>query len=191
MIELNIETISIILACGSVIVGVASIVSKNRRDVDTRKANLYMSLNRWGFSQQYMKYLIEVNFKEKWRTWAEYEDRYGLGEDPEEEAKVYEVMGFCQTLGILVNEGMLDPKLIFRHFGPNIIMIWQRLEPIITGWEKTYGYSAYHDFKNLFNVMNDLLNKELKGKPAKHVIESLKEEEKFIQKYREEKQKDQ
>lgn len=88
MIELNIETISIILACGSIIIGVASVVDKNRREIKTRQANILMQINQYLTSTHYQKNWMEVMWFEKWSTFQEYEARYGLGEHLEESVKV-------------------------------------------------------------------------------------------------------
>nr|ADQ54405.1 hypothetical protein E37-7F_22 [uncultured marine crenarchaeote E37-7F] len=167
MIELNIETISIILACGSIIVGVASVVDKNRREIKTREANLFMQ-SRPNATKEGLKSLQEVMIRQDWTTWDEYKEKYSSKVNPEAAAEVVYITGVFQTWGVLVREKLIDPKLIYRTFPRAPIRYWERLKPYVMGVRELYGNPHEFDaFEWLDNKMKEMLKEEGKGELIK------------------------
>ena len=187
VLELNIETISIVIACVSVVVGVASVVDKNRREIKTREANLFMQINQYLNNPKYVQNWNEVLWGEKWKTWEEYEARYGLGEHPEDESKVTSMIHLFGTLGTLVREKLFDPKLLYKSYAFSTIVTWERFELLIKGWRKMLSnphmYSSFEYLAKLFKRMQE---DELTGEPPRTTTEYLEEREKVLKKHQQE-----
>lgn len=67
------------------------------------------------------------------KDYAEFEQKYPPGS--EEAERVGMVLGFLETIGVLVSHGLLNENLVFDlSFGMD--PVWEKLGPIIPGWQK-------------------------------------------------------
>ncbi len=67
------------------------------------------------------------------KDYAEFQQKYPQGS--EEAQRVGMVLGFFETIGVLVSHGLLNENLVFDlSFG--LDPVWEKLGPIIPGWQK-------------------------------------------------------
>jgi hypothetical protein len=160
------QTLSIIIACigvtASAIVGVASIVSKNRRDIKTREAQLYYQINsRTTGTKESLKDWHDVMIRQDWTSWDEYMENYSPRVNPEAAAKVAWLANFWQTLGVLARENLIDPKFSYRNYPKNAITAWNRLKPYVMGVRELYNNpQAFDAFEWLANKMKKIQESE-------------------------------
>jgi hypothetical protein len=179
---IDIQTVSLVIACVSVVVGVASVVDKNRREVKTREANLYMQITNRLCDPEVSKNWNEVLLTEKWKTWEEYEARYGWGEHLEDESKVLTMINWFEILGTLVKEKLIDPKLLYKSYSTTILLSWVKLEPIILGFRKMTTLSWGKSFEYLVNLFKKMLEEEEKGEAITVITRLEEEREKLLEK---------
>jgi hypothetical protein len=149
VVELNLEIVSIVIACASITVGVISVIVKNRRDVKTREAQLFMQ-HRAGSTEEGAKSWSDVMYRQDWTTWDEYMEKYSLAVNPDASAKVLNLAVSYNTLGFLAREGLIGVNLIYRFNGPNIINAWERLEPYVRGIRPIYHPTFCDSFEWLY-----------------------------------------
>jgi hypothetical protein len=67
------------------------------------------------------------------KDYAEFKKKYPEGSP--EFLKVGEVLGFFETAGVLISNGLLNEDVFFDlSFG--LTPIWKKLGPIVAGWQK-------------------------------------------------------
>lgn len=67
------------------------------------------------------------------KDYAEFKQKYPEGSV--ESQRVSRVLGFFETIGVLVSHGLLNEDLVFDlSFG--LDPIWEKLGPILPGWQK-------------------------------------------------------
>lgn len=76
------------------------------------------------------------------KDYAEFKKKYPEGSP--EYLKVTDVLGFFETAGVLVSNGLLNEDVFFDlSFG--LSMVWKKLGPIVAGWQKATGPSLWEN----------------------------------------------
>ena len=136
------QTVSIVFAGLSI--GIAAIYytltlrnsqRAQRLQLETRQAQLFAQINDMTTTPQYLDDLKEVL---SW-TWDDFDDfleKYGE-ENPDNWYKLISVMIPLNHLGMLLNEGLIDPMLLWHWRGP-VHMIWDKFEPVIFEYRRRF-----------------------------------------------------
>ena len=125
-----------------------------------------MQVLHWFSDSSHLKDWLDVVYVEKWTTWEEYEARYGMGEHNEDEAKVWAVVGFYQTLGTLVRKNLVDIKMVYNYISPFMIPMWQKMKPIIKENRKAYSHKGWEDYEWLAKQFRKIYVEERRGEPT-------------------------
>ena len=150
VVELNLEIISVVIACASITVGVISLLIRNRREVKTREVQLFLQYSARRTEEGFKTYQ-EVMSRQDWKTFDEFWEKYGPTVNPDAAAKVFWLVSRYNVLGFLVKEGLIDFKLIYRYNPRNIIRAWERFEPYVMGVRKRFNNPTLYDsFKWLY-----------------------------------------
>lgn len=140
----SIETVSIVIAAVSIVAGVYLSLQSRKQELQTRQAELFMSLyNRWSsrvFRENTQDLLLN------W-TWADYDDfmaKYGPL-SLRNLSRWTTVVTFFEGVGVLVEQDLIDLRLVDRLLRNSIVGVWEKLEPIIVEYRK--NFSAMHDMR--------------------------------------------
>jgi hypothetical protein len=143
LFELDIPSISAIVAATGVLVGVVLTVMELRNLTKQRRTDLVTNL--------YSIYASE-NFQKEWHTFMTeetndyntYRKKYGVEIPP--------VALFFNELGVLLNEKLIDIRLVDNLFGRVIMYFWKRAEPLLESGRKElnqprwgWGLEYLHD----------------------------------------------
>jgi len=137
------QTVSIVFAGLSI--GIAAIyytmtLRNSQRaqqlQLETRQVQLFAQLNDKTSTPQYLNNLKEVL---SW-TWDDFDDfleKYGMEKNPDDWFKLISVVVPLQHLGILLNEGLIDPMLLWHWRGP-MPLFWDKFEPVVFEYRKRF-----------------------------------------------------
>ena len=159
MFELDIPSISAIVAAAGVLVGVVYYIleirhqSKARQDMaKTTQADLLMRLySTWGDEdlQKAAWTVLELKFED----YDDYVKKYTLSGTPTNIA-IFRVAWFFNGICVLLQSKLADIKLIDKLFGYMVISLWEILKPIIEGMKKQSEQPRSLEwFEYLYNEM--------------------------------------
>ena len=136
---MDVQTVSIVIAAVSVVIGVINSIMSNRKaeeqrqtEIQTRQAELLMQLyDRWS-SKDFRRDSWEINTF--WRGENVMDVRKKLFDEPvlDEIVKLTTQATFYEGIGVLVEEGLIDINLVDQLFHNNILGNWESFAPFIT-----------------------------------------------------------
>jgi hypothetical protein len=95
--------------------------------LETRQAQLFMQIYSLRHSTDYfLKYQEFLN--SEWTDYDDYIEKFG---DPETIAKTLSLGAYFEGIGVLVKRGLLDPTLVDDILRSNILMWWEKIEPLV------------------------------------------------------------
>jgi hypothetical protein len=155
----DIQTVSIVIASASVVVGIVYYTLQVRHQTAIRKTDLLMRLWTFSSTNEFMDALEKVNGLQ-FKDYKDYVTKYGsfLSENPMQRA-LLRVFGFYSLLGTLVYKKLLDLESVYHIAGSAYTkMLYEKLKPITLGLRKDLNEPfLMGDFEYL---VNELTRKE-------------------------------
>ncbi len=160
--QLTFQTIGIVIAAISVVIGVINSIIVSRRDerrqnlllknqelsLESRQIGLYMEFNK--IIQQVLSDYLDF-FNQEWEDFEEYMRKYGPSSNPEAYLKFLKIAYVFQASGALVEGGVIDIKDVYNNSGFSIIAAWEKMEPLIRGMRKRFNNPIiYPQFEFLY-----------------------------------------
>ena len=150
---LTIQTIGVIVAAFSFVVGVANNILTSRRDsrnreltlknqeltLETRQAQMFMNIYDKNSSIEFSKAWEKVVFT----PWSTFEEYSKLWEDPEFNDAAMLVVNTYEGIGVLVKEGLLDIKFIALLMSGKVRGYFEKIKPILEDGRKSMDFSRW------------------------------------------------
>jgi len=109
--ELDLQSISIMIATASVIVGVIMSVLSIRNFSRSRQASVFLDFHRQA-NLEFILHASEVVMEWNWKDAQEFDQKYGPRANPEAYAKFILVGSFFDSMGKLIEAKVTDAKLL-------------------------------------------------------------------------------
>lgn len=137
----------------SILIGIIFTVMEIRHFNKTRKTEIIMKIyNR--FSKREMVEAVMKIGTATFESLEDYRDKYGFTE-------FSEVATLFEGLGVLLEQKLIDIKMVDRLFGPSLNTLWERMIPIINGMRKGLNEPFFFShFENLIKRLNIYRKKE-------------------------------
>ena len=156
---LTIQTIGIIIAALSVIIGVINNILTSRQSNRTRQTQLFMDLYSYLRSKEFVKDSRELS-SWKWNTFEDFRSKYGARADKEANSLFVSTSNFFDGVGVLVKRNEIDPRLVENLMSAWIIWFWEKFGDIIKEYRKV-RYPQYLEFvEYLYNKIKPLADKD-------------------------------
>jgi hypothetical protein len=94
----------------------------------TRKTEIIMKIYERFGSREIVEAINKVGTA-KFETMEDYRNKYGFTE-------VTEIAGLLEGVGVLLEQNLIDIKMVDRLFGPTLNSLWNRMMPVIYGMRK-------------------------------------------------------
>ena len=160
MFELDIPSISAMVAAAGVLVGVflsylelRNIARQRETEVDTRQAQLFMDLYNHYYSKETMRDESEVIFQWEWKDFEDFWKKYGPETNVEAFTKWDSLETYIKGVGVLVRRKLIDPDLVKDLMGTSIILHWEKFGSVIKEIRRRYWPHAYEWFEYLYDEM--------------------------------------
>jgi hypothetical protein len=142
----DVSTISTVVAVVSVVVGVIFTVLELRHMTKTRQTDLIMRMYEKITGRHVWEVLLRVGGS-KFTSFEDYVKEYGLTD-------ASETLTIFEGVGLLLEQKLIDIRLVDRLFGSMVATIWEKLEPVMNGMRKSLHqpYLAMH-FEYLYYRM--------------------------------------
>jgi hypothetical protein len=88
-----------------------------------------------------------------WNSVEDFYQKYGPELNDEAFNSWLAAENFIEVMGILVEDGFLDKKLISSLCGGWIISQWEKFEPVIQDMRDRWGFNAYGEHEKLYLLL--------------------------------------
>ena len=156
MVEITYQMVLSTLQTVALIVGIAYylyIMSNSQTTQDTtlknRQAQLLMQMWNRTQSKEFTRDLNTMGEME----WEDYDDFMKKYSYPSEEADAWVSVGnFCEGLGVMVKNDLIEPSLVDDLESHTIVGFWEKFSPIIFETRKRYNFpSLFEQWEYLYN----------------------------------------
>jgi hypothetical protein len=124
----DISTIATIVTTVSIVIGVVFALMELRHLRETRKTEIIMKIYDTFGSRELVEAMSKVGTA-KFETLEDYRKKYGFTE-------VTEIAVLFEGLGVLLEQNLIDIKMVDRLFGPTLNSLWERMMPVIYAMRK-------------------------------------------------------
>ena len=153
MVEIDISTLSVVVAAASVLVGVIFALMQLRDFVRTRQTDLVMRLYSAYGSREFQEAWVET-LRLEFKDYNDYLRKYGATSEKPVYTSVNMVAAFFEGIGILLRRKLVNMDLVDDLFSSDIIITWQKMKPIVDGWRKHFNRPQISEwFEYLYNEM--------------------------------------
>jgi hypothetical protein len=163
VILMDVQTISVVIAAVSVIIGVINSILSSRRAekndqqmLETRQAQLFMQIyNRWTAKDMTTAYgLTRFQYTKEWDTPEEAFEKFIYDFNAEVYSNLQILHNFYEGLGVLVKKKLIDIELVEDLFSKRIMWHWIRNKPAFLHARKELDDPTQYDgIEYLYNIM--------------------------------------
>ncbi|MHA2380835.1 MAG: DUF4760 domain-containing protein [Candidatus Thorarchaeota archaeon] len=147
---MDIQTISVVIAAASVVIGVVTWVIQIREGNKMNQARLLMQINNLLREEKFQNYLLDIRLRE-WEDFDDYLEKY---HNREAIAKNNYVTSFFANVGVLVYNKLLDPKLVHDTIGTFLFNLIGKNWPFIQEYRERFNRpELYWHIEYLYNEM--------------------------------------
>jgi len=157
----SIETISIVIAAVSVVIGVILSLNSRKQELETRQAELFMQIyTKWSDPKLAEQYGL-VRYKYGDQNLLEFLPQViSAGEQFNTEAFVayHSLLQFFEGISVLVHKKLIDLDLVERLLSQRIVWYWDLISPWIKQ-RRTLGYRDTH-YLNIEKLYQEMIKRE-------------------------------
>ena len=124
----DIQTISVVIAAASVVVGVVTFIVNSRKEARQREVEFLFQRTQSDLEAYYRAWFNVVTIMD-WKNLDELNEKYQFSTHPEERSRFNCIGHFFNSIGLLLKEKVVNPELLFTVFTPALVLTtWRRYE---------------------------------------------------------------
>jgi hypothetical protein len=144
---IDIPTVASIVTSLSIVVGVVFTVLEIRHLARTRKTDVIMKIyDRFG-TREVVEAINRVG-NAKFENLTDYGNKYGFTD-------VTMIAELFEGIGVLLEQNLIDIKMVDKLFGPTLNLLWVRMKPVLyamrEGLKEPFFFSHYEYLINRLN----------------------------------------
>lgn len=156
MFELDIPSISTLVAAAGVLVGVTISIMELRNIVRARHAELFLDLYDHYNDPTFVSRFSDLLFNWSWEDYEDWHKRFSPQANIADYSSWASVGNYFKGVGVLVKEKMIDIRLVEKLMGEPFLKYWEKCEPIITEFRKDYKLQkAWESAEYLYNELKE------------------------------------
>ena len=124
----DISTIATIVTTVSIAIGVIFTLLELRHLAKTRRTEIIMKIYDRFSSREMVEAMNKVG-SAKFESLDDYRKKYGFTE-------ITEVAVLFEGLGVLLEQNLIDIKMVDRLFGPTVNLLWETVQPALYAMRK-------------------------------------------------------
>ena len=144
MQEFDLQTVSIIIAATSVVIGVITSVLSLRNYAKSRRTSIFLDFHKQ-VTQEFLESVFEVIGVWSWNNFEEFQAKYGPLASPKKWAQFIHVSSFFDSMGKLLEDKITDAELIPEALAVIAMSWWEKIEPIQADMTKRWRDSGSLD----------------------------------------------
>jgi hypothetical protein len=136
---IDIPTIASIITTVSIVIGVAFTILEIRHLSRVRRTDIIMKIyDRFG-TREIVEAINRIG-NAKFENLADYNKKYGFTD-------VTQIAELFEGIGVLLEQNLIDIKMVDRLFGPTLNLLWVRMKPVLyamrEGLKEPFFFSHY------------------------------------------------
>jgi hypothetical protein len=150
--QITLQTVSIIIAATSVVIGVVNNIMSNRRAEKSKQTDLFNRFYMIRSNEEWWRNLMEFMSLMKWDDYDDFQEKYSATNNFEALISYANLMSYFNSMGYLVKSGELDIETVADVMGSPIMPVWEKAKPII--YERRMRNAnprLYQNFEYLYN----------------------------------------
>ena len=117
----------------------------------SRQASLLMQMWNRTQSKEFNKDLYTF-YAMEWEDFDDFIEKYGQDNNPEAWNAFGSIVNFCEGLGVMVKNDLIDPALVDDMESNLIVTSWEKFSPIITEFKKRNNFPTFcEQFEYLYH----------------------------------------
>lgn len=144
---IDLDTVVSIVTTLSIVIGVVFTVLEIRHLAKTRKTEVIMKIYERFGTREIVEAINRVG-NAKFENIADYNKKYGFTD-------VILIAELFEGIGVLLEQNLIDMKMVDKLFGPSLNLLWVRMEPVLyamrEGLKEPFFFSH---FEYLINRLN-------------------------------------
>jgi hypothetical protein len=150
--ELDITSISAMVAAAGVLVGVTISIMELKNIVRARQGELFLDLYDHYNDPEFVRRFGDLLFNWSWKDYGDWQKKFGPQANIEAYSSWASVGNYFKGVGVLVQEKMIDVRLVEKLMGEPFLKYWEKCEPIIREFRKDYKLpKAWESAEYLYN----------------------------------------
>ena len=130
-----------------------------QQSAETRQAQLLMQIFNLVSDKDFQKDYMETVWGWKFEGYDEYIQRYGS--KPDKVAQLTHVLSTYEGIGTLLENKLVDPKMLYQLLGWPHILSWEKFGPVMKEWGKRTGEpKMFPGLEFLYGVFSRLYEEE-------------------------------
>jgi len=147
----DVQTISAVIAALSIVIVAMYYALTLRSSNKTRQAQLYMQILEKLSTRGFIAAWLEMMSQWDWKDYEEWESKYGPAANLEAATKLFSIGMVYETIGMLVSENLIDPRLVLRENPWAAVETWEKLESLVKVFRSGGDPKFWDSFENLAN----------------------------------------
>ena len=172
MVEIDLQTLSTIVAAASVVLGVIYYLYNLRTTLETRQASLFMQLYSIYESKDFLKDYTDL-WKYEYTDINDWMQKYHPVKNPEAYASFMRIGRFYEGVGILIEKKLISMDLVVELMREAIIFNWDRLKIYAYGQRELTHMPIWAHFESLYNEVKarqpDAVSADMLGKVTREM----------------------
>ncbi len=129
--------------------------------VETRQLQLFMQLYEKTLAKENWTAHLEILNEWSWKDFNDFWNKYGEDNNLEAWRKLTTTCAPFEHIGLLVRDGMIEPKRVWDFYGFFLTNLWEKILPVVDGYREKIGDERFLEwFEDLYYDMIDLREKE-------------------------------
>ncbi|MFX0097516.1 MAG: hypothetical protein ACFE7E_07135 [Candidatus Hodarchaeota archaeon] len=157
---MDIQTVSILVAAISVVIGVIFTVFELRTASNQRRTELLMSVHSRFASEEFANAWEKIRTRET-KNYSEYARKYGFSE-------VIQVSSIFEALGYLIHRGLIDKDFVCDVISESTMMTWEKVKPMIDDAREKLGERGLGEYVPVFKWWEYIYNEVKKSCTSYH-----------------------
>jgi hypothetical protein len=155
-LQLDLQTISILIAAGSVVIGVFMSLLSLRNFTRSRLASVFLDFHKQA-NKEFLEDVNEIITVWTWNNYEEFMEKYGPRTNPKAYLKFLHVGSFFDSMGKLLQTNVASAKLIPEALAVFAMAYWEKAGPLEQQMSHSWRDSGVFDStKFLYETVRNL-----------------------------------
>lgn len=143
---MDIQTVTVVLAGISVIIGVINSIRSNRRADEQRQMELISQIYERIQDRDFTEDWAEIIFQWEFTDYEEYQPKYSIATGQLDAfVKFSRVSRFLNHVCELIDTGIIDMKFVSEQLAQMVIRFYEKFEPVIKGARIAFNNPIMYD----------------------------------------------
>lgn len=163
---MDIQTISVVIAAGTLVVGILNQIDTSRRaakaaerELITRQAQFFLQIYDNFHREEFFDKFTDI-ITWKWKDYDDFISKYGRQANPKAWYSLGSVGAFFEGIGVLVHRKIIDAELVGELMSRHVVFFWEKISSISYEMRRRLKSPVDVYLEYLYNQMKPIADKQ-------------------------------